>query len=121
MLGNANRLKILVFLDGHGRSVGDMEAALSIHQPTLSQQLAELRNAGLIVGRKAAKSVIYTLTDDTGRPALEAIYLASGHAVTPAPPRSHSSTQAAVFASVLCTRGSPAPLWYPGMKSVIEE
>jgi len=33
MLGNARRLKIVVFLDERERSVGEIEAALAIHQP----------------------------------------------------------------------------------------
>lgn len=67
VLGNANRLKIVVFLDEHDRSVSEIEAALGIHQPTLSQPLCALRNAGLITGRKVVKSVIYALTEGAGR------------------------------------------------------
>lgn len=123
MLGNANRLKIILFLDQQERSVSEMEATLKIHQPTLSQQLGELREAGLIKGRKAAKSVIYALTDGPGRRALETIHLANGHAPRGAiPPRSRKvSDQAAVFASVLSTRGSRAAEWQPGFKSLLQE
>lgn len=109
MLGNANRLKIVVFLDERERSVGEIEAVLAIRQPTLSQQLAELRDAGLIAGRKAAKSVIYSLTPGLGRRALETVYLASGHvAPRAATPVRQSSHQAAVFAAVLAPRGTRA-------------
>ncbi len=122
MLGNARRLKIVVFLDERERSVGEIEAALAIHQPTLSQQLGELRDAGLIAGRKAAKSVIYSLTDGLGRRALETIYLASGHvAPRTSTPARKSSHQAAVFAAVLSTRGSQATDWHPGLKSLLQE
>jgi DNA-binding transcriptional ArsR family regulator len=123
MLSNPNRLKIILFLDERERSVSEMEAALEIHQPTLSQQLGELRDAGLIAGRKAAKSVIYALTDGSGRRALETIHLANGNAALRAVPPSalNASHQAAVFASVLSTRGSRAAEWQPGFKSLLQE
>ena len=124
MLSNANRLRILVFLDERERSVGDIEAELKIHQPTLSQQLGELRDAGLILGRRLAKSVIYALTEDLGRRALDTIYLANGH-VTPRvealPPLQHPSHQAAVFAAVLSARESQSPEWQPGFESLPQE
>jgi DNA-binding transcriptional ArsR family regulator len=50
-------------LDGE-RSVRDLEDTLGIRQPGLSQQIAELREAGLVVGRKEGKSMFYTLADD---------------------------------------------------------
>ena len=124
MLGNANRVKIVVFLDAKERSVSDIETALAIRQPTLSQQLGELRDAGLIIGRREAKSVIYALTDDLGRRALNTIYLASGRQA----PRMETAVigdvrfnQAAVFASVLKARGSQAPEFRPGFKSLLPE
>jgi len=122
MLGNANRLKILVFLDERERSVSEIESALAIRQPTLSQQLGELRDAGLIAGRKASKSVIYSLTAGRGRRALETVYLACGQ-VAPRTPMlvRESSHQAAVFAAVLTPRASRAADWHPGLKSLLQE
>lgn len=119
VLGNANRLKILVFLEESEKTVGDMEATLAIHQPTLSQQLRELREAGLIMGRKVAKSVIYSLNEDPGRRALQTIYLANGHGAPPAAaPRTvrNSSHQAAVFADVVPTRAAHTPEWHPASR-----
>jgi DNA-binding transcriptional ArsR family regulator len=117
MMGNVNRLKILLYLAADERSVGDIEAALHIRQPTLSQQLSELREAELIVGRRVAKSVIYSLTRDRGQRALQVIY-ATGNARLPAPPlldphsrAKHRTQPAAVFAAVLspssATSGTP--------------
>jgi len=77
MLGNVNRLKILLYLAAGDRSVNDIETALKIRQPTLSQQLGELRDARLIAGRRVAKSVIYGLTSDRGSRALQAIHAAN--------------------------------------------
>ena len=60
---NRNRLMIVCALVDGERSVRDLEDTLGIRQPGLSQQLAELREAGFIVGRKEAKSVFYRLAD----------------------------------------------------------
>jgi DNA-binding transcriptional ArsR family regulator len=43
--------------------VRDLEDTLGIRQPGLSQQLAELREAGFVVGRKVSKSMFYRLAD----------------------------------------------------------
>ena len=58
------RLMILSCLLRGERSVGDIATATGIGQPTLSQQLAELRRASLVRTRKEAKLVWYALADD---------------------------------------------------------
>jgi DNA-binding transcriptional ArsR family regulator len=58
-LANPNRLMIVCALVNGERSVRDLEDSLGIRQPGLSQQIAELRDAGLIAGRKESKSVFY--------------------------------------------------------------
>lgn len=63
-LANPNRLMIACALVEGERSVRELEEGLGIRQPGLSQQLAELRDAGLIVGRKESKSVYYRLADE---------------------------------------------------------
>jgi DNA-binding transcriptional ArsR family regulator len=111
MLSNPNRLKIILFLAAQERSVGEMEAVLGIHQPTLSQQIGELRDAALIRGRRVAKSAIYALTADRGQRALHTIYTLSGSMSPPAQmllERSHTSRRsqpAAVFAAVFASNG----------------
>ncbi len=55
------RLRILQTLAGGERNVGEIDDAAQIGQPTLSQQLAVLRNAGLVATRKQAKLVFYRL------------------------------------------------------------
>ena len=59
-----SRLMIVCALVDGERSVRDLEDTLGIRQPGLSQQIAELREAGLIAGRKESKSVFYRLADD---------------------------------------------------------
>ena len=58
------RLMILSCLLRGERNVGEIAAATGIGQPTLSQQLAELRRADLVRTRKEAKLVWYALADD---------------------------------------------------------
>lgn len=55
------RLRILQTLAGGERNVGEIDDAAQIGQPTLSQQLAVLRNAGLVATRKQAKLVFYRI------------------------------------------------------------
>ncbi|WP_266034570.1 ArsR/SmtB family transcription factor [Brucella intermedia] len=62
-ISNPVRLSILcVLLEGQ-RSVSELEEILDVHQPTLSQQLGELRDAGIIEGGRVARAVVYRITD----------------------------------------------------------
>ncbi|WP_045834987.1 helix-turn-helix transcriptional regulator [Hyphomicrobium sp. 99] len=59
------RLMILSYLLDGERGVAEIEKATGIGQPTLSQQLAELRRADLVVTRREAKLVYYRLASDS--------------------------------------------------------
>lgn len=61
---HVSRLLIVCSLIEAERSVGELETLLGIRQPTLSQQLGELREAGVIEGRREAKQVFYRIADD---------------------------------------------------------
>lgn len=61
VLGNNTRLQIVLRLLQAEAGVSDLERELGIRQPNLSQQLGELRDAELVVGRRDAKTVIYSL------------------------------------------------------------
>ena len=60
-LANRNRLTILCLLSQGERSVSDLEAFLGIRQPTLSQQLAVLREENLVATRRDGKAIYYRL------------------------------------------------------------
>ncbi|MBB3769920.1 DNA-binding transcriptional ArsR family regulator [Angulomicrobium tetraedrale] len=62
-LANPDRLLVACALVDGERSVRELEDLLGIRQPGLSQQLAGLRVAGLITGRKEGKQVFYRLAD----------------------------------------------------------
>jgi DNA-binding transcriptional ArsR family regulator len=69
-----SRLMIVCALVDGERSVRDLEDTLAIRQPGLSQQIAELREAGLIVGRKESKHMFYRLADGRVRDFIEQMY-----------------------------------------------
>jgi len=62
-LSNASRLRITMALLDTELSVATLEEMLEIKQPNLSQQLAELRKAGILQARRSAKSVFYSIAD----------------------------------------------------------
>ncbi|MFN3861747.1 MAG: metalloregulator ArsR/SmtB family transcription factor [Roseateles sp.] len=64
LLANEDRLLLLCQLSQGEMSVGDLEAALDIRQPTLSQQLAVLRAEGVVQTRRDGKRIFYSVADD---------------------------------------------------------
>ena len=93
------RLRILHVLAGAERNVGEIDGAAGIGQPTLSQQLAVLRKAGLVTTRKEAKLVYYSLERDRLDALAEAIGgLTGGVARSAIPAPRKASAGAANFA-----------------------
>lgn len=64
VFANHRRLMILSCLLQGEHNVGGIAQATGIGQPTLSQQLTELRRAGVVRTRKEAKLVWYSLAND---------------------------------------------------------
>jgi len=62
-LGHPVRLRIMQALTRNELNVGEIDEAADIGQPTLSQQLAVLRNTGLVRTRKEAKLVYYRIEE----------------------------------------------------------
>ncbi|MCJ2185038.1 metalloregulator ArsR/SmtB family transcription factor, partial [Novosphingobium sp. 1949] len=60
-IGHPLRYQILACVAQGERNVGEIETATGIGQPTLSQQLSVLRNAGLVSARREAKLVFYAV------------------------------------------------------------
>jgi DNA-binding transcriptional ArsR family regulator len=61
MLTSEARLQILCrLLDGE-RSVGDLAQACGLSQPTMSQQLKRLKEAGLVDGRRDGQTIYYSV------------------------------------------------------------
>lgn len=60
---NANRLMLLCQIAREESAVSDIQEALGIKQPALSQQLAELRQAGLVKTRRESRQIYYSIAD----------------------------------------------------------
>ena len=73
-LANENRLLILCHLAEGERSVAELEGLIGIRQPSLSQQLARLRADGLVVTRREAKSIFYSLASNEAWQVIELLY-----------------------------------------------
>lgn len=73
-LANQNRLMIVCTLVEGEHSVSELEELLGIHQPTLSQQLTVLRDAGIVATRRDAKHIFYRLTEDKAARLVMALY-----------------------------------------------
>ncbi|MEE7505821.1 ArsR/SmtB family transcription factor [Methylobacterium sp. C33D] len=89
LVANPNRLRILYLLTDGEWSVSEIEQRLGIRQPTLSQQLGELRTADVVATRREHKVVFYSLTDPRVRALLGAIedILVLDHPQRRLPPR----------------------------------
>jgi ArsR family transcriptional regulator len=62
-LAHPVRIKILELLVRHDRTVQDLQEALGLEQPVVSQQLAVLRNQGIVTSQTHGVSVRYAVRD----------------------------------------------------------
>ena len=62
-LAHPTRIRLLEILVRGGRSVQELQEALKVEQPIVSQQLAILRNQGIVTQRREGSSVRYTVRD----------------------------------------------------------
>lgn len=63
VLANEDRLLLLCQLSQGEMCVSELEEALDIHQPTLSQQLGVLRSEGVVATRRQGKNIYYSVAD----------------------------------------------------------
>jgi DNA-binding transcriptional ArsR family regulator len=63
-LGHPVRIRVLELLSERERAVSELLVDIEIEPAHLSQQLAVLRRAGLVVARKEGSAVHYSLTSD---------------------------------------------------------
>jgi ArsR family transcriptional regulator len=73
-LANPDRLLLLCQLAQGEQPVGALEAALDIRQPTLSQQLAVLRQEGLVATRRDGKQIFYSVASPEALAVLQLLY-----------------------------------------------
>jgi DNA-binding transcriptional ArsR family regulator len=62
-LAHPTRIRILEILVRGGRTVQELQEALTLDQPIVSQQLAVLRNQGIVSAQKEGLSVRYDVRD----------------------------------------------------------
>ncbi|MFP3942341.1 MAG: ArsR/SmtB family transcription factor [Alphaproteobacteria bacterium] len=74
LLSNERRLMILCKLAEGEKSVTCLMTELGIRQSNVSQQLALLRQEGLVCGRREAQTIYYSLTDGKVRRIMELLY-----------------------------------------------
>ncbi|MQB13155.1 ArsR/SmtB family transcription factor [Agrobacterium sp. ICMP 6402] len=64
LFSTPSRLMLLCHIAQRERSVGEIQEDLDFKQPALSQQLAELRQAGVVQTRRASRQIYYSIADD---------------------------------------------------------
>ncbi|MFD1744985.1 ArsR/SmtB family transcription factor [Rhizobium helianthi] len=98
LFSTQSRLMLLCFISQKERSVGEIQEELAFKQPALSQQLAELRQAGVVRTRRESRQIFYSIADER----VDAVLQTLLKLFCP-PPTSHSKQGEAKAAS------SPAP------------
>ena len=75
-LAHEARLLILCMLLEEEKTVGEIEEALRLRQPAISQQLARLRAEGLVETRRDGKNIFYSLARPETREVIAALHRA---------------------------------------------
>lgn len=73
-LGNPERLLLLCQLSQGEFCVSELEEALGIQQPTLSQQLGVLRAEELVTTRREGKQIYYSIASDPALAVMQVLY-----------------------------------------------
>ena len=64
-LADPVRLKIMLMLEGHRRTVGEVASFFHLTQPTISRHLQALAVAGVVRREKVAQQVYYAINTET--------------------------------------------------------
>lgn len=74
VLANEGRLLLLCQLSQGEMCVSELEEALNMHQPSLSQQLGVLRTEGMVSTRRDGKRIYYSVADPKVMQMLQVLY-----------------------------------------------
>jgi DNA-binding transcriptional ArsR family regulator len=74
VLSNPDRMLLLCQLSEGEKNVGELQELLGIMQPTLSQQLAVLRDERLVETRREGKNIYYRIASPQALAVLEVLY-----------------------------------------------
>ncbi len=64
LLGHPDRLMVLCQLKAGEQSVGELSESVGIKQSALSQHLARMRHLGVVVSRRDAQTIYYSLSGE---------------------------------------------------------
>lgn len=64
VIGHPLRMKILIVIEGKSSCVGDLWQCLDSSQPSISQHLAILKEAGIVTSEVDGNKRIYKIVDD---------------------------------------------------------
>ncbi|MCY1667148.1 ArsR/SmtB family transcription factor [Rhizobium sp. SL86] len=87
LFSTPSRLMLLCFIAGGERSVGEIQDELGFKQPALSQQLAELRTAGVVKTRRESRQIFYSIADDRVSAVMQTLF----SLFCPTEPQPHAS------------------------------
>ena len=73
-LANRNRLLIICQLIDGERSVGELAALLNLRDSTVSQHLALLRKDNLVVARRDAQTIFYSIASGPTREVMKTLH-----------------------------------------------
>jgi DNA-binding transcriptional ArsR family regulator len=73
-ISHESRLMVLCLLSERERSVSELEHILALRQPTVSQQLARLREENLVKTRREGNTIYYSLANEEVRKIISALY-----------------------------------------------
>ena len=73
-LSHEGRLMILCHLTGGEKTVTELEALLGARQAAVSQQLARLRDEGLVRARREGKAIHYAISDQRAERLIALVY-----------------------------------------------
>jgi ArsR family transcriptional regulator len=74
VLSNRDRMMLLCEIGQAEKCVSELETALDLHQPTLSQQLTVLRNEKLVKTRREGKQIYYSLSSEVAVAVMSLLY-----------------------------------------------
>src|SRR6202035_1502640 len=83
VLGDANRLRMLLLLSREELSVAELQEILGMGQSTISTHLSQLKHAGLVEDRRTGKNNLYRLREDAAERKFLDGLLARAEAETP--------------------------------------
>ena len=74
VLANPDRMLLLCELADGEKNVGELQEAVGVVQPTLSQQLAVLRDEELVQTRRDGKNIYYSIASPQALAVLKVLY-----------------------------------------------